>query len=329
MLIHLCGGGRIGEGSHRCRFVEGITEHRGGRRLDHGIGEVGRDSAVDQDALGGAAHLAGIPIGTEDGGLRRCGEVGVGADDHGSVARGFHERALESRRAHDALGGGRRADESDGIDARVRDEVFADGAVTGDDGYQSLRDAGLLEQCAERETGERSRIRWLAHDGVASSERGAEELAHDHEREVPRSDGSPHADGGAVGEHPLVARRARDHLPVEPLGVLRGDREEGGRIFDIGERFRLVRLALLDRREACEFLVVILDEGCDAVAQIGALVCRPMSVVVPGTMGGGHGSVQLLGARARQVGEPLAGDGRDDGRRLLARVGILTGDPQA
>ena len=73
--------------------------------------------------------------------------------------------------------------------------------------------------------------------------------------------------------------------------------------------------------------MVVLDEGGDAVAQVGALVGGPVPVVVECPPGGGDRGVELVGARARQVGETLPGDGRDDGRRLPPRVGVGTGDP--
>ena len=190
----------------------------------------------------------------------------------------------------------------------MRDEVLAHRTVTGDDGDETLGHARLLEQRAQCEAGERRGVRRLAHDGIAGRQRRPEELAHDHEREVPRRDRCPDPDRRAVGEHPLVARRARDRLAVEPLGVLGGDREEGCCVLDVRQRLSLVGLALLDRRETRELLVVLLDEGSDAMTEVGTLVDRPVSVVVPGPLRSSDRGIELLRARARQFGELLARD---------------------
>ena len=75
--------------------------------------------------------------------------------------------------------------------------------------------------------------------------------------------------------------------------------------------------------------MVLLDECGDAVAEVRALVDGPVSIVVPGPLRSRDRDIDLLGARAGQVSEPLAGDGGDDGCRVPARVDVGTGDPQA
>jgi hypothetical protein len=189
------------------------------------------------------------------------------------------------------------------------DQVLAHSTVTGDDGDEALGHACLLEQRTQCETRKWRGVRRLAHDGVARRQRRAEEFAHDHEREVPRRDRCPDADGRAVGEHSLVARRTRDRFAVEPLGILGGDGEERCCVLDVRQRLSLVGLSLLDRRETRELLVMLLNEGSDAMTEVGTLVGRPVAIVVPGTLRSSDRGIELLRARARQVGELLAGDG--------------------
>ena len=107
VLVHLRCGRRVGEWPHRCSVVEGIAEHGSRGSLDDCVGEVGCDALIDEHALGRAAHLSGVPVGTEDRGLCRGGDIGVGTHDDGAVAGRFHQRALQASRAHDPLRGRR------------------------------------------------------------------------------------------------------------------------------------------------------------------------------------------------------------------------------
>ena len=54
---------------------------------------------------------------------------------------------------------------------------------------------------------------------------------------------------------------------------------------------------------------MLFNETSDAMAQVRALIDGPVSIVVPGPLRSSDRGIELLRARARQVGELLAGDG--------------------
>ena len=90
VFIHLRRGRCVSERPHRCRVVKGIAEHGGRGGFEYSVGEIRRDTPVDEHALSGAAHLAGVPVGAEDRRFSGRGNVRVRADDDRTVARRLH-----------------------------------------------------------------------------------------------------------------------------------------------------------------------------------------------------------------------------------------------
>ena len=103
--------------------------------------EVVVDRALDVDAAGGGALLAGRPEGAGVDELRRTIEVGVRHDDRGVVAAELELDALAERgclAAH-LLADRHRAGERDRPHVRVRHQRRADGRAAADDDVEARR----------------------------------------------------------------------------------------------------------------------------------------------------------------------------------------------
>src|SRR3954462_13199931 len=125
MCIHLRRGRLVVHRSHLCLRLERITERPLRCDLHDLVEERVVDTFMDEYALGGAAHLTGAEEAAEYRTQRGAREVGVLANDDGSVSARFDERALEPGGADDLLRRAGRADETEPVDARVGDQAFA------------------------------------------------------------------------------------------------------------------------------------------------------------------------------------------------------------
>src|SRR4029078_6356034 len=97
----------------------------------------------------GAAHLPRTEEAAEDGALCSPLEGGVLADGARPFAARIDQGSLETGGADDLLRGRMRPDETDAVDAGMRDEAFAHVAAAVDDVHYAVRQAGVRHDLHE------------------------------------------------------------------------------------------------------------------------------------------------------------------------------------
>ena len=119
---------------------------------DQGVRGLVADGDGDGD---GHAALAGGAVGRADQGVGGLIEVGVGHNNHvvlGAAER-LHALAVRGAVGVDVLGDGRGADEADGSDARMFEDVVDGLLVAVDDVEDAVGQAGLLQQFGDQDGG--------------------------------------------------------------------------------------------------------------------------------------------------------------------------------
>ena len=148
------------------------------------------DVLVDQDARRGAAALAHVDEEADVAVDRRLVEVGVLADDHGGLAAKLQGDLLQvglGGHRDDLVADGGGAREGHLLDVHVaRDQGARRVAVAVHHVEDARRDAGLDEEVAHHEAGERGLLRELHHHGAAHRDRGGD-LPRLHEQPAQRS----------------------------------------------------------------------------------------------------------------------------------------------
>ena len=158
--------------------------------FDERVDEVVVDLALDVEALGRRAHLAGVeergPRAAASGDL----DLGrhVGADDERVLAAELEVHAGDPpRRAlGDPRAGRDAAGERDPVHALVVHQPLADVAAARQQRDEPGRQ--VLDARRERERGERRELRRLAQCGVAGGQHGRELPGQQEQRVVPRHD---------------------------------------------------------------------------------------------------------------------------------------------
>ena len=307
-----------------------------GRRSDadrHGA----RDEFADEAVVDGTLHEQ---PGTGRTDLARAGEdadqravdsgfeVGVFEDDVRALAAQLQADLLHVPGAgpHDGLADLDAAREGDHVDVARRSEVVAHlTARTGEHLEDALRQAGLFEDVAELERGERRDRGGLQDHHVAGGERRRHLPGRHQQREVPRRD----------------AGRDADRLPHDHAHALAGDLQCLAVLFDgktgvVVEGVRRVvyvderlgeQLAHLPGLEQRQVLGALADQAGRLVEQLGALHGE---LARPGT------GIERLARRAYRTLSVCDGALRHDRDRLFGRriddlVGKTTrgGDPLA
>ena len=298
--------------------LERVAQRPLSRDLHDLVEEGVVDPLVHEHALGRAADLTRAEEAAEHGALRRTREVGVLADDDRAVPARLDERALEPCGADDLLRGRVRADETDPVDSRMRDQALADLAAAVDDVDDAVGQPGLGHDLHEVRHRERRPLRRLDHDRVAGCDARRDQLDRDQRGEVPRCDRRVDAVRLAEGEDPLVRVARRDDRRLHPLHVLGGDAEVLGRLVDVGQCLALVRLPLLECELAGKVLAPCVDQVGDRVAHLRALPGRASRPDGLRRARGRDGGVDVGRARVGRFGERLAGDRGDDGTGAVA-----------
>jgi ParB family chromosome partitioning protein len=201
-------------------------------------------------------------------------------------------------------------------------------AESGDDVDHAGREAGLFEDLAEQQRGERGLLGRFEDDGVAGSQRGRQLERGHQQREVPRHDEATYAYRIPQGVGVELATGDERHRDVDG-----GAEDLGGQsrvvAEDVGRPLRVDRsrdaggLAVVDRLELAELLGPLRQDVADAPQQALALVgLHPGPVaVVEGLAGGADGTIHVGGVAMRDVGDG-GGGGRIVGGEGLAGRGV-------
>ena len=127
MALDLVGGRWVVHRSHRGAVLEGVPQ--ADLLLDRG-GEprhvLVMDGLVHQDPFAGRATLAGVQEARREGGGDRGIDIGVLQDHERPVATHLEQELLPGRSLGDAMPGGDRPDEPDGLRSGVRRDLVAD-----------------------------------------------------------------------------------------------------------------------------------------------------------------------------------------------------------
>ena len=189
----------------------------------HRLHDAVVDAALDEDARGGRAGLAGVlDAGVDEVGQRRV-EVGVGEDELRRLAAELerHRHDVRRRGGRDLAADRDRAGEGEVVDAGVGGEGGAGLlAEARHDVEGARRQVGLLGEAGEGERGQARLLGGLQHAGVAGGEGACDRAPDDLHRVVPGDDVAGDAvrlaqgvDGVAGGDRgwsrPSACRRRR------------------------------------------------------------------------------------------------------------------------
>src|SRR5690606_9297171 len=321
--IELCRGD---DRAHQGAVGQRIANREALRGVDQVLHEAIVVVGGDEDAGAGGAGLAAVAEPGRDGGAGGGLQIGVGEDDVRALAAQLQRDLLDGvgSRLQDAGAGGRLAGEGDLVDERVRREGLADqGAGTGQDAHDAVRDAGLGADLAHQQGGERRGAGGLEDDGAAGGEGRGDIPGGHREREVPRHDLGADADRLAQG-HVDDALAHRDRLAVELVAGAGVVLEDGGGGEDLALRAgqRLAGVAALDEGQLVGALAdAVGDLLEDAAALVGGHA-GPRSFVER-LAGGLDGGLDILDAGLRDGGEGGVVGGVDDGEGLAGGGGAV------
>ena len=235
--------------------------------------EVVVDRAFDDDPRAGRADLPGVQKGAGQCVVDGSGEVGVGKHDVRVLAAELEGDLLHRPRCccHDRATGREAAGERHHVDARIRDEWYADvGTGPEDEVDDAVRQARLGEQSDQLDRGQRRDLARLDDRGVAGCE-GGRELPRDlQQRVVPRRD--QHRDADRLVPDPAVhARHGQIDVVVEvmsgQLGVVAEHRHD---VIDV-EQALTRGLARVGALQPAKLSAVSLEQVGDPPEQLAAL----------------------------------------------------------
>ena len=227
--------------------------------------------------------------------------------------------------ACDALADRRRAGEGDLAHAAggVTSASPTTAPAPGSDVEDARGQAGLVEDLGQPQRRERRRVGGLGHDRVAGQERGAELVAQQRRREVPRDDRGDDAE--------RAAQRARldagvDVVDADPAHLAREARvvlERVGRLvqLDLGLADRLALLGDEDRRKLVDVRLEGLRARVDDPAAVGVAEPGPVLERVV------RGADRAVGVLRRRVGDATDQLARARVRDLAMLAGQRLGRP--
>jgi hypothetical protein len=262
------------------------------------LDEVGRNAFLQQQPRAGAAHLALVEPDGVDHAFDRGVDVRVVEHDEGRFAAEFERERLARAGggfANEAAHVGR-AGEGDLVDAFVRDQCRARGAVTRHHVQHARGQAGLRGQLGEEQGAERRELGGLQHHRVAQRECGRDLPREHQQRKVPRNDLADDTQRHLVGELAL--------LQLRPAGVVievaRHQRHvEVARLAD-----RLAVVQRLDHREQARMALHHAGQRVQMACAAMAAECEPA-----GLRGAcrSHRRIHVLRVALRDAGQALAG----------------------
>ena len=211
-----------------------------------------------------------------------------------------------------------RAGQRDQPDLGVADECVAGGdAVAGDD----LEHAGrqeLLRQLCEAERRQRRLLGRLQDLDVAGGERGTELPDRHHQRVVPGRDPGDDPERLAPDDRGVALDVLAGGLALERAGSAGEEAQVVGREGHLVARDRH-RLADVLRLELRQLLGVVVDHVGELEQQLHPVLRRLVAPLGIRLAGGLDGALDVLGARARDLGDHLAGGRIEDLHRLARR----------
>ena len=271
----------------------------------------------------GQRHAA-FTCRTEGGGGDVLGgefEVRVGQDDGVVVraAEGMDALAVGDARVLNDVRHRGGADEGDGVDPGVGEDVGDQVAITCEDVEHAVGQAGLLVEAGDDQRRGGRRGGGLQDEGVAGGHGDGVHPHRHHDGEVEGADARDHADGLADG---VDVDAGGD---VEGVFALQRDVDAAGKIegfaatLDLADGVGVVLAVLLDDRLGQLVLV-----GEHQLAHLehdgGALGEGNLGPFLLGRLGAGDGVVEVSWAGRHQLTDDLAGGGVLDGNH----VGRLT-----
>ena len=254
-----------------------------------------------------------------DGGF----EIRVGEKDVGRLAAEFESDALHGVRGllDDDLADGGAAGESDFVDVGMLDERSAAGlAETGDDVDDARRQAAVGEMFREFKGGERSLLGRLEDAGTTGGQRWRQFPRGHQQRIIPRDDLSGNADRFFEREaHGVVGDRI--HIANDLGGKTTIIFEASGDVVEVVLGFddRLAGVAALEFGECGQVLTDFVGETEEDAAAFLRGCGRPWTFF-EGGLGGGDGTVDVVGRGVRDLSDHFFGRGIVDreGLRGLA-----------
>ena len=276
------------------------------------------DPVLRDHARGGGAALAGGAERRPDDPLDREVEVGVVEDDDRVLAAELEVDVLEvvSGVPHHLHPGLARAGKRDHGHVRVLDEPVADRTTAAvDDVHDAGRNSSLGEQLDEALTQKRRVGRGLEDDRVPADERRCDLPGGNRDREVPRRDHADDADRLAHAHVELVLELGRGRL-AEQAPAFAAHVEAHVDCFlnvasGLGEH-----LAHLAGHQLRDLVLLVGEQPAEAEEDLAAARGRDKAPFLVGGLRGVDGLVDVLGARAREDAERLAG------RRALRLEGL-------
>ena len=286
------------------------------------------DAALDDHARRCGAALTGRPEGRPDNAVDGEIEVGVVHDDDRVLPAKLQVHVLElvGRVLRDEDARLARPGERDHRHVGMTNErVTRLLAETVHDLHDSLRYTGFVEDVDEPLCEQRRVLGRLQHDGVATHERRAQLPGRDRDREVPGRDGADDAHRHPDAHHELVAKLGRRRLAEEAPTLAAHVVAHVDRFLDVASGLRL-HLPHLTRHELGQLGLVLLEELREAEEHVAALRRGHEPPALPRFESGVDRPVDVLGRRAREGLDHLAGGGVE--RFEALRQGRHAGDPR-
>jgi len=206
-------------------LVEGIAEAQRAEPPLQRCDDLVCYRLLEQQSRSCAAHVSLVEEDAVDDALDGLVDRGVVEDHVRSLAAELEGEALVAagRRAHDRLAHLRRAGEGDLVDPGMLDEQAPGVARSGEDVDDARGQVGLPADVGEGQRGQRRRLGWLEHDGVAARKGGCDLPGQHEEREVPGNDLRSHTHGSWVAS---IARMLELVGPARVVEEVRRDQGE-------------------------------------------------------------------------------------------------------
>jgi hypothetical protein len=269
------------------------------------------DVAVDDHAARRSAALARGAERRPDDPLDGEVEIGVLHDEDRVLAAELEVDVLEPvrgrlRHGDAGLAGAGEGDDRDvGVAHEPLARLLAEAVHEVDD---AVRQAGLAEQRHEPLGQERRVLGRLQHDRVPGHEGRRQLPGGNGDREVPRRDRADDADGHPHRHLELVAQLGRGRLPEEAPALAAHVQGHVDRLLDVAAGLR-EHFAHLAAHQLGQLVLLLLEEPGEAEEDVAALGRGHQAPLLEGGLRGGDRAVDVLGGRAREGGERLAGRG--------------------
>ena len=278
MLVHLLGDAFVVERPHRGVVVQWIAQFDRGHCRRQLCQECVLNPALNEDALPRCTTLPGAKEAAGNRSFRGAAQVRILEDHDRAVAAQLQHHVLAGGPPGDRSAGFGRADEADAGHQRMACDLIADHrAGAGHQVHGACREVGLGQALHQLHTDRRRRTGRRPDDGIAPGERRGDELGRHRQRPVPRGDHAVDAPGNPQGKDQLILGHRRDDIGLQAFDVFGGDSEILDGFADFAERFRLVRLPLVEAEPSGQLLAPLLHDVGHPVQQ-----GRPLEGAEPG-----------------------------------------------